>query len=142
MREDSLEFVLLGQDPFQVPAPAGDADAPLQMQVSSIDYSPYLGRLGIGKITGGKLETGTPVLVANKQGKALPSRITKIYRFNCNEKVETESAAAGEIVAVAGLDDVSVGDTYTDPDNPQPMDFEDVDPPTLTMNFLPNNIAP
>jgi GTP-binding protein len=122
-----------------IPAPTGDADAPLQMQVSSIDYSPYLGRLGIGKITGGKLETGMPVLVANKHGKALPSRITKIYRFNCNEKVEAEAAAAGEIVAVAGLDDVSVGDTYTDPDNPQPMDFEDVDPPTLTMNFLPNN---
>ncbi len=122
-----------------IPAPTGDPNAPLQMQVSSIDYSPYLGRLGIGKVTGGRLETGMPVLVANKQGKALPSRITKIYRFNCNEKVEAESAIAGEIVAVAGLDDVSVGDTYTDPDDPQPMDFEEVDPPTLTMNFLPNN---
>jgi len=122
-----------------IPSPAGSEDAPLQMQVSSIDYSPYLGRLGIGKITGGRLETGMPVLVANRQGKSMPTRITKIYRFNCDAKVETESAAAGEIVAVAGLDDVAVGDTYTDPDNPQPLDFEAVDPPTLTMNFLPNN---
>lgn len=122
-----------------IPCPSGSASDPLQLQVSSIDYSPYLGRLGIGKITGGQLKTGMPVLVANRQGKRIQTRITKIYRFNCNEKIETESAGTGEIVAVAGLDNVTVGDTYTDPENPRPLDFAAVDPPTLTMNFLPNN---
>ena len=122
-----------------IPGPSGSGDAPLQMQVSSIDYSPFLGRLGIGKITSGKVHTGMPVLVANQQGKSIPTKITKIYRFNCNQKVETDKAGIGEIVAVAGLDSVSVGDTYTCPDNPQPLSFEAVDPPTLTMNFLPNN---
>jgi GTP-binding protein len=121
-----------------IPAPSGSPDAPLQMQVSSIDYSPFLGRLGIGKIINGSLKTGMPVLVADTHGKSIPTRITKIYKFICNQKVETSHAVLGEIVAVAGMDEISVGDTYTDPDNPQPLPFAAVDPPTLAMNFLPN----
>ncbi len=122
-----------------IPCPSGSADAPLQLQVSSIEHSPFLGRLGIGKVTSGKLETGMSVLVANKQGKQVATRITKMYRFNCNQKVETDEAGLGEIVAVAGMDDLAIGDTYTDPENPQPLDSSPVDPPTLSMNFLPNN---
>ena len=121
-----------------IPSPAGSADDPLQLQVSSIDYSPFLGRLGIGKITSGVLGTGMSVVVANTHGKLVPSRITKIYRFNCNQKVETAQAGLGDIVAVAGMGDVSVGDTYTDPDDPRPLDSAAVDPPTLSMDFLPN----
>ncbi|TFH16889.1 MAG: translational GTPase TypA [Lentisphaerales bacterium] len=121
-----------------IPSPSGSADGPLQLQVSSIDYSPFLGRLGIGKITSGTLKTGTSVVVANTHGKSVPSRITKMYRFNCNQKVETEHAGLGEIVAVAGMGDVSVGDTYTDVNNPQPLESAEVDPPTIFMNFLPN----
>lgn len=121
-----------------IPSPAGSADGPLQLQVSSIDYSPFLGLLGIGKVTSGALQTGMSVVVANTQGKSVPTRITKMYRFNCNQKVETEQAGLGEIVAVAGMDDVSIGDTYTDPDNPQPLEATAVDPPTLAMDFLPN----
>jgi GTP-binding protein len=72
-------------------------------------------------------------------GKLVPTRITKLYRFNCNQKVETEEAGLGEVVAVAGLDSVSIGDTYTDPEFPRPVASIPVDPPTLSMNFIPNN---
>jgi GTP-binding protein len=122
-----------------IPPPAGNPDAPLQLQVASIDYSPFLGRLGIGKITAGRVQPNQPVVVANTQGKRIPARLTKIYRFQRNEKTETDAAEAGDIVAVAGLDSVVVGDTYTDPDNPVPLPMLPVDPPTLSMNFLPNN---
>jgi len=122
-----------------IPCPVGDPAAPLQLQVKSIDYSPFLGRLGIGKITGGTLKTNMPALVANPDGKAIPTRITKIYRFEENRKVEISEAGIGEIVAVAGMADVTVGDTYTSPDNPVPLPSPAVDPPTLAMSFFPNN---
>jgi GTP-binding protein len=122
-----------------VPPPKGDPDEPLQLQVASIDYSSFLGRLGIGKITSGRVRPNQPVLVANPDGKAEPTRITKVYRFQRNSKVETDGADVGDIVAVAGLDTVMVGDTYTDPDSPRPLPMLPVDPPTLSMNFLPNN---
>lgn len=121
-----------------IPSPTGDKDASLQLQVSTIDHSPFLGRLGIGKITSGNIKTGMPVVVANCAGKLVPTRITKLYRFDCNEKTEVDSATLGEIVAVAGLDSVCVGDTYTDPDNPIPRESEAIDPPTIAMSFSPN----
>jgi GTP-binding protein len=130
--------VLLDAIIEHIPSPKGSGDDPLQLQVSSIDHSPFLGRLGIGKITSGTLKTGMAVLVANTNGKSVPSRITKIYRFNCNQKVETNEAGLGEVVAVAGMGDVSVGDTYTDPDDPRPLMAPDVDPPTISMDFMPN----
>ncbi len=122
-----------------VPKPGGDPEAPLQLQVSSIDHSQFMGRLGIGKITSGSIKTGMPVVVANMAGKLAPTRITKLYRFNCNQKVETEEAGLGEVVAVAGLDSVTIGDTYTDPESPRPLASIPVDPPTISMNFIPNN---
>jgi len=121
-----------------IPHPKGDPAAPLQLQVSSIDYTPFLGRLGIGKITGGQVEINMPVAVANREGELVPSRITKLYRFEGNDKVETDRAAVGDIVAVAGVDDVTVGDTYTCPECPQPLDAFEVDPPTVSMVFLAN----
>lgn len=122
-----------------VPSPKGDPHGPLQLQVASIDYSSFLGRLGIGKITSGSLIPNQPVLVANTEGKADPTKITKIYRFDRNSKVETDMTTLGDIVAVAGLDSVTVGDTYTSKDNPVPLPTLPVDPPTLSMNFLANN---
>jgi GTP-binding protein len=80
-----------------------------------------------------------PVAVANTSGKFVATRITKLYRFNCTLQVETDSAGVGEIVAVAGMDSVSIGDTYTDPECPRPVESVPVDPPTLSMNFIPNN---
>lgn len=121
-----------------IPAPKGDINASLQLQVSTIDHSQFLGRLGIGKITSGYIEVGMPVVVANCSGKRDLTKITKLYRFDCNAKIETDRATLGEIVAVAGLDTICVGDTYTDQDNPIPLESLPIDPPTISMNFTAN----
>ncbi len=122
-----------------IPAPGGSPDAPLQMHVSSIDYSPYMGRLGIGKITGGHLNINQDVAVALRDGSLVPTRITKLYRFEGNTKIPMDEADVGEIVAVAGTDEVTVGVTYTDPEDPRPLPPVAIDPPTISMDFVPNN---
>ncbi len=122
-----------------VPAPVGNPDGPLQMLVSSLDYSPFLGRLAIGKITSGELILDRDVVVTQEGKELSPARITKIYRFKGTEKVETERACVGEIVAVAGMESVTIGETLTDPLNPIPLPGIHVDPPTVAMNFVPND---
>jgi GTP-binding protein len=122
-----------------IPAPVGDPEGPLQMLISSIDYSSYLGRIGVGKITSGTLNINKQIVVALRDGTLVPSRITKVYRFEGVTKVPTETASVGEVVAVAGMDEVTVGVTFTDPDNPQPLPPTTIDPPTVSMNFIPND---
>ncbi len=122
-----------------VPPPDGDPQAPLQLQINTIDYSPYLGRLGIGKLVNGRLSLNNNVVVVRRDGSVSPVRITKIFGFVGDQKVPVESAAAGEIVAVAGMEDVTVGVTFTDPDNPRPLPLIEIDPPTIAMNFIPND---
>jgi len=122
-----------------IPAPSGSADAPLQMQVGTIDYSPYLGRLGIGKVVNGTMSINQPVVVARRDGSVRPVRISKLFRFVCDGKESVESATTGEIVAVAGMDDVTVGVTFTDPNDPRPLPLVAIDPPTISMNFIPND---
>jgi len=122
-----------------IPPPQGSPEASLQLLVSSIDYSPYLGRLGIGKITSGVLAVNNDIAVARRDGSLVPARITKIYRFEGNRKVAVKEAGVGDIVAVAGMDDITVGVTYTDPENPLPLPPLEVDPPTISMRFLPND---
>lgn len=122
-----------------IPPPAGDPTGPLQMLVSSLSYSPFLGRLAIGKITSGRLRVDQEV-VAAKAGKApYPANIKKVYSFKGADKVETEEASVGEIVAVAGMDGIMIGETLTDPANPLPLAGIEVDPPTVSMNFVPND---
>jgi GTP-binding protein len=121
------------------PPPSGDSNAPLQMQVGTIDYSPYLGRLGIGKVVNGTMAINQPIAVARRDGSIKPIRISKIFRFECDEKVSVDSAGVGEIVAVAGMDDVTVGVTFTSLDNPTPLPLITIDPPTISMNFVPND---
>ncbi len=122
-----------------IPAPGGSPTAALQMQVSTIDYSQYLGRLGIGKVTNGTLNINASIVVSRRDGTLAPARITKIYRFECDQKVSTDKAVTGEIVAVAGMEDITVGVTLTDPDSPSPLPLIEIDPPTITMNFIPND---
>ena len=137
--EQASMEILMDEILRYVPPPAGDPEGPLQLQVSSIDYSPYLGRLGIGKITSGMLNINKSIVVADSSGEMNPARISKIYRFRGKEKVSTEAAVMGEIVAVAGRDKISVSDTFTDPENPIPCEPLKVSPPTISMDFLPNN---
>jgi GTP-binding protein len=122
-----------------IPAPKGNSEGPLQMLVSSLSYSPFLGRLAIGKITSGQLHIDKEVVVATPGGTPRPARITKIYRFKGTEKVETDEASVGEIVAVAGMDTITIGETLTDPLEPIPLEGIHVDPPTVSMTFVPND---
>lgn len=122
-----------------IPPPQGDYEEPLQMLVSSIDYSPYLGRLGIGKITAGTLNVNKEIAVVLRDGEMVPARITKVYKFEGVQKVPVEMARVGEIVAVAGMDEVTVGVSFTDPLQPNPLPPTVIDPPTISMNFIPND---
>jgi GTP-binding protein len=109
------------------------------MLISSISYSPFLGRLGIGKITSGQLNINKEVVVCKENEVVAPARITKIYRFEGTAMVDTDIAGVGEIVAVAGMDDLTIGETLADPQNPIPLPAIKVDPPTVSMNFIVND---
>jgi len=123
----------------RIPPPQGDENAPLQMLVSSIDYSPYMGRLGIGKITAGTLNVNKEIAVCMRDGSMVPARITKVFVYEGVQKVPTDIASVGNIVAVAGMEEVTVGVTFTDPANPNPLPPIEIDPPTISMNFIPND---
>jgi GTP-binding protein len=122
-----------------IPPPTGDPDGILQLQVNTIDYSPYLGKLGIGKVVNGTININQNIVVAKRDGSLSPVRISKIFKFERDQKIPIEKAQAGEIVAVAGLDDITVGVTFTDPENPKPLPLIDIDPPTIAMHFIPND---
>ena len=122
-----------------VQPPAGSPDAPLQLQINTIDYSPYLGRLGIGRIINGRLDLRTSLAVARLDGSISPVRINTIFAYRGDQKVPVDCASTGEIVAVAGMEDVTVGVTFTDPADPRPLPLIEIDPPTISMNFIPND---
>ena len=124
-----------------IPAPEGIPDGPLQMLVSSLSYSPFLGRLAIGKITSGRIHIDKEVVVATPDEPPRPARITKIYRFRGTEKTETDEAGVGEIVAVAGMESITIGETLTDPQDPRPLAGITVDPPTVCMSFVAERFA-
>jgi GTP-binding protein len=123
----------------RIPPPSGDPQAVLQLQVNTIDYSPYLGKLGIGKVINGVMNMNQNIGVLKRDGSLAPARVTKIFRFERDQKVPVETAGTGEIVAVAGMDDITVGVTFTDPDDPRPLPLIHIDPPTVAMNFIPND---
>lgn len=125
-----------------IPSPPGNREDGLQMLVSSLSYSPFLGRLAIGKITSGTLKVNQDVLCCTgreDESPAKPIRISKIYRFENTKMVECSEAVTGEIIAVAGPDDITIGQTITDPATPLPLPFVELDPPTIAMNFIPND---
>jgi GTP-binding protein len=123
----------------RIPPPEGSADDPLQVLVNSIDYSPYLGRLGIGKITGGQLNINKEIAVVMRDGSVRPARITKVFRFEVNQKIPVGTACCGDIVAISGMDEVTVGCTYTDAQDPRPLPAMEIDLPTISMSFIPND---
>jgi GTP-binding protein len=121
------------------PAPPGDSAGPFQMLVSSLSYSNFLGRLAVGKITSGALKVNQDVAVAVNGTVAYTARLTKLYGFEVNRPVETPDAGTGDVVAVAGLEKINIGETLTDPLNPQPLPPIIIDPPTVSMNFVVND---
>ena len=122
-----------------VPPPKGDNDGPVQVLVSSLSYSSFFGRMAIGKLTNGSLKPNQEVALSKLNGDLVKGRVTKLYRFTANNQVETDYAQCGDIVAIGGLTDITVGETITDPANPIPLPALEFDPPTLSMTFMANN---
>jgi GTP-binding protein len=123
----------------KVPAPSNILDTPFRMLISAIDYNDYLGRIGIGRIDSGVLRTGDQVVVITRDGHRTNAKITKLYTFDNIKRLETEEISAGDIGAVAGLEDVDISDTIASPLNPEPLHYVQIDEPTISMNFIVNN---
>ena len=120
------------------PPPDVDADGPLQLQVSQLDYSSYVGAIGIGRIKRGKIRRNSPVVVVDRNGKVRNERIMQVLAFLGLERVETEEASAGDIVAFAGIERPEISDTLCDPVLPQALPPLVVDEPTISMTFEVN----
>ncbi|NJR40121.1 MAG: translational GTPase TypA [Leptolyngbyaceae cyanobacterium CSU_1_4] len=122
-----------------VPPPVGDPLKPLQLQVTTLDYSDYLGRIVIGRIHNGEIKMGQQAALITETGAIVKARVTKLLGFKGLNRIEIESATAGNIVAVAGFADANIGETITDPNDPQALPLIKVDEPTLQMTFLVND---
>ena len=122
-----------------VPPHEGDADAPLQMQISALDYSTFVGRIGVGRINSGTLRAGADVLIMEgADGKQTRGRVQQLFTFEGLDRVQVQQAYPGDIVLINGIEAVGIGVTVTDPANPQPLPMLKIDEPTLTMNFCVN----
>ncbi|MBV8046331.1 MAG: translational GTPase TypA [Paludibacterium sp.] len=121
-----------------VPLPSGDIEAPLQLQISALDYSTYTGRLGVGRILNGKIRPGQVVAVMNHEDQVGQGRINQVLGFKGLERVPVEEAGAGDIVIISGLEDIGIGVTIADRDTPIGLPMLTVDEPTLTMDLMVN----
>ena len=122
-----------------VPAVKGDASAPLQLQISALDYSTFVGRIGIGRITAGTVRPNMDVLVMEgADGKSFKGRINQVLQFQGIDRVQVQEAGPSDIVLINGITELGMGVTVTDPLNPAPLPMLKVDEPTLTMNFCVN----
>ena len=124
-----------------IPAPEGDPDAGTQLLISTIDYNEYVGRIGIGKVDNGKIAVNQEVLLMNHHDpdKKKKVKVSKLYEFDGLNKVEVREATVGAIVAVSGIPDIHIGDTLCDLDNPEPIPFQKISEPTISMNFMVND---
>lgn len=123
----------------QVSPPPVDPHGPFQMQISSLDYSSYVGAIGIGRIQRGMIKTNTPVVIIDRNGKTRQGRVLQILGYLGLERVEVPQATAGDIVAVTGIDNLAISDTLCDPTQVEALPALSVDEPTITMTFQVNN---
>lgn len=123
----------------KVPAPSGYIDKPLQLLVSSIDYDEYVGRIAIGRIERGRVRVGQQAVVCKQDESLQNIRISRLYSYQGLKRVECEEAALGDIVVVAGVGDITIGETICDVDCPEALPFVDIDEPTISMTFSVNN---
>ena len=119
----------------RIPPPDGDPAAALQLLVANLDSSDYLGRIAIGRIFNGTVKIGDNVAVSKLDGEMQRTRVTKLFMFDGLQRVEVDDASAGDIVCLAGLSDITIGETITDPDQPAPLSKMQVDEPTVSMVF-------
>lgn len=119
--------------------PDGEINLPLQFLVSAIDYDNYLGRIGTGKIYNGQVAAGDEVMLVKRDGTKHPGRVIKIFSYEGLARVEAKKAYAGDIISIAGFENVDVGESITDKNNPLPLPVIDIDEPTLAMTFMVND---
>jgi GTP-binding protein len=121
-----------------IPAPAGDSEGPLQMLVANLDYSDYLGRLAIGRVFSGTLKFGGDVSICKLDHSFQKTRITKLYSFEGLKRVDETTGHAGDIMAIAGVEGITIGETIADDENPVPLAHIQIDEPTIAMTFTIN----
>ncbi|MRR54565.1 MAG: translational GTPase TypA [Deltaproteobacteria bacterium] len=119
--------------------PEGDQSAPLQMLVTNIDYNDYIGRIATGKIFNGKVSAGETVSLVKRNGEIKRGRISKLIGYEGLQQVEISEAVTGDIVTIAGFDEVGIGETIADAESPSPLPYVSIDEPTISMNFIVNN---
>jgi GTP-binding protein len=122
-----------------VPAPHGDPDKSLQIRIASIQYNDYVGRIGVGRIYNGRIRSGQQVTIVKRDGEQVKTKVQQLQVFDGFGRKNAEDAAAGDIVALIGLDSVDISDSICDFQNPQPLEATDIEPPTLTMMFSVND---
>ena len=123
----------------EVSAPTGDANGPLQVLFSNIEYDEYVGRIGVGRVERGVIKDGEQVALCHADGTVTKSKIGKLYMYEGLKRREVSEASVGDIIQVSGLQDLNIGETACDPDHIDPMPFVKIDEPTLSMNFMVNN---
>ena len=121
-----------------IPEPKGDANGPLQILVANLDYSDYLGRLAIARVVNGRLKHGDEVSIAKRDGQFQKTKITKLFTFSGLKRIDSEATKLGDIVAVAGVEGITIGETITDVENPAPLPPIVIDEPTIAMQFTIN----
>jgi GTP-binding protein len=121
------------------PPPAPAPEAPTQLLLANLDYDDYVGRIGIGRMSAGRLAPNMPVAVCREGGKVEPGKVVKLYGFSGLKRVEIQEAGPGEIVCVAGIESLAIGDTISDPERPSPLPRIKVDEPTMMMVFRVND---
>ena len=122
-----------------IPAPEGEPDGAFRMLISNIDYDEYLGRIAIGRVERGTARKGMQAVLCKDDGSTQNVKIVKLFEFSGLKRRETESADLGDIVSIAGLAGVNIGETICDPDSVEPLPFVKIDEPTVSMNFMVNN---
>ena len=124
-----------------IPAPEGDPDKGTQVLISTIDYNEYVGRIGVGKVSNGTIRVNEDAIIVNAHDpeKRRKVKVSKLYEFDGLNKVEVEKAGVGSIVAISGISDIHIGDTLCSPDFVEPIPFQKISEPTISMNFLVND---
>ena len=122
-----------------IPAPTGDSQGPVQVLITTLDYDDYVGRVAIGRVFRGTIIAGSDYALCKKDGSVSKVKISNLFEFNGLKRENTSEASIGDIVAVTGIEDIDIGETIADIDNPEPVPYVSIDEPTLSMVFSVNN---
>ncbi len=123
----------------EIPAPEVDEQAPVRMLVSNVSTDSYVGKIAVARVERGEIVCGQNVVVCNQQGLSRNAKVSYLYKFSGLKRIDSEKAVAGDIIVLAGIPEINIGDTICSPDDPTPIPFVNIDEPTLSMNFSVNN---